>query len=245
MSSSNDITDKLLKVQDFKKENISSPDLTDYMDYFEYREKEVDTKLSYLNVSAFFHSKQLIKSLYWSISIGSLFGTHRYIRTKDVKKAMRTGVVIFSFSTLFIWANFEARPFFSTVFFSNSIDNMRRTDIEKANYYNYFENQVRSGKMNKVDIDKSKVDDMDEFIRKLEFDVMRFYGTLVNDRNLEDLIVSLETDTAKGKKVTEMKEKIAKVDFAGELEAKKKKYNAELRAGLKLEKDAEYIHIRL
>jgi len=120
--------DDLIKIHEFRRENIIEPfKEIENKDFFQFTTED-DPKYKFLNVQYMLRSKLLIRSIIWSFGIGSLFFIHRYIRKQQFRNALRWGVGTWTFSMFFIWGTSEMQPHIVAIFHSQFIRDLSSRD---------------------------------------------------------------------------------------------------------------------
>jgi hypothetical protein len=128
--------DDLIKIHEFRRENIVEPykEIQD-KDFFKFTTED-DPKYKFLNVQYMLRSKLLIRSIIWSFGIGCAFFVHRYIRKQQFRNALRWGVASWSLSMFFIWGSSELQPHVVAIFHSQFIRDLSSRDQIKYKQIN-------------------------------------------------------------------------------------------------------------
>lgn len=130
-------TEDLIKLHEFKRESIMEPfQNIENKDYFAFTSED-DPKYKFTDLKYMVRSKLMIKSIFWSFGIGSLFFLHRYYRKKRLIPALNWGFKMWSISFYLVWGSMELQPFVMSLYYSKFIENLSAKDIKKFSYYNY------------------------------------------------------------------------------------------------------------
>ena len=160
--------EKLMKTHEFRKENIKEMELGD-KDYFEYNPNEPQ-RYAALKLEHILRFPNTFNSIKWGILVGSLFGFHRYYRTRNINNAAHWFTVMSFISFFNIWVSYALQDFISDYSVRKSISLSQRNEYQQDWYKMYLQEAQK-----KVDyIDKelkvqpimknSQVEAMSEFI---------------------------------------------------------------------------------
>lgn len=133
--------DDLIKIHEFRRENIIEPfkEIQD-KDFFKFTTED-DPKYKFINVEYMLRSKLLIRSIIWSFGIGCAFFAHRYIRKQQFRNALRWGVASWTLSMFFIWGSSELQPHIVAIFHSQFIRDLSSRDQIKYKQINKMEQE--------------------------------------------------------------------------------------------------------
>lgn len=123
--------DDLIKIHEFRRENIREPyKEIEGKNFFEFT-NENDPKYKFINVQYQVRSNLLIKAIFWSFGIGCVFFAQRYFRTKNFINAIRWGGSTWSISMFAVWGSFELQPHLMGIFHSQYLRDLSTKDQAK------------------------------------------------------------------------------------------------------------------
>lgn len=121
----------LIKIHEFKRENIIEPfKEVGEKDFFKFTSED-DPKYNFISIKYFVRSKLLIKAIYWSFGIGCAFFAHRYYRKQLFWPALRWGGMAWTLSMVGVWAGLEFSPHLMAIFHSQFIKDLSMKDQSK------------------------------------------------------------------------------------------------------------------
>jgi hypothetical protein len=189
----------LIKIHEFKRENIQDQFEEINKDYFKFTD-ESDPKYNFLNIQNFLRSKLLLKSLKWSFAIGLAFFAHRYYRKQLFWPALRWGGLSWSLSMIFVWASFEFQPHMMAIFHSQfikdlsskdalrykTLGNMKQEEYWFDYYQTQFKVQLKYFKSTNFEIAKLAYDFDSALLQSL------YYSSMKTDKIVQKLELSEE-----------------------------------------------------
>ena len=96
---------KVTSLHEFRRKNIESYEPSDE-NLFNYTSEETGIKYSALKVENLFHYDNTFKAIRWGITVGVMFGTHRYIRSRNFENAVNWFCTVSAFSFFNIWISY-------------------------------------------------------------------------------------------------------------------------------------------
>ena len=93
--------DKVASIQEFRRENVREMEMPD-KDFFDYDPETKSKKYDALKFETIFRQQSTMKAIKWGIFVGSLFGMHRYYRTRKMEDAAHWFAVVSCLSS-FNW----------------------------------------------------------------------------------------------------------------------------------------------
>jgi hypothetical protein len=137
----------LIKIHEFKRENIILPfEEIGKKDFFAYTNDD-DPKYDFMKVKNLIRSKLMIKALLWSMGIGSTFFLHRYYRKKQILPAIRLGFNMMVFSFFLLWGSFELQPHIMAWYYTKFMESMSANDLNKTVNNYYLESKQKEAEM--------------------------------------------------------------------------------------------------
>lgn len=98
-------SNKVTSLHEFRRKNIESYEPSDE-NLFNYTAEEADNKYSALKIENLFRFDNTFKAIRWGIMVGALFGTHRFIRSRNYNNAMNWFATVSVISFFNIWISY-------------------------------------------------------------------------------------------------------------------------------------------
>lgn len=189
--------DAIMRQHEFRRENIREVEFED-KDLFEYdpEDKERYTALSFEHL---FQFGTTFKAIKWGVFVGSLFGFHRYYRSRDMNNATHWFTVMSFVSFFNIWISYAIQDFVTDYGVRKSVSLQQRNEYHGNFYKAYLDNRVDNVKPieNKLKVqpifNNSQAQSLFEFVEKYDEFLVQKYRTDLPE-NKEGVAYDLRKD---------------------------------------------------
>ena len=128
--------DRVSQIHEFRRKNIKSYDAPDE-NLFNYDQNENDMKYNALKAENIFRFNNTFKAIRWGVTVGGLFGMHRYYRSRDLSQALNWFCTISGLNFFTIWISYGLQDLVTAHSTNKSINNAAREEYHLNAYKRY------------------------------------------------------------------------------------------------------------
>ena len=143
-----DTFNDMLKSNNFIRDNKTEDIIDKQKDYFKF-ESENDEKYNFTNWKNYFYSKNLTKSICWSLGIGCVFYFNKLLRSRSFLLSFKYGCITSSFTFFFVYTSYEIRSILTNYHFTKNLEKKRSNKINLKYESKYYEKTLNKANINK------------------------------------------------------------------------------------------------